>query len=472
MSTSKVDVPPCQAVAIRDPNYADRMCRLCGGSMLHRMAEKDVDADTRRKKIVKMAPHRLICEECCYNMWKNHGSSASIKKFFGATKEILHAQASLHQIGDLMVAEGGDKTRNFCFSPINLTQTLSLLNDFGGPEVRKEIGSLVPWAGTYEYARDLADYPDRYATFLFSKENLDEAVVNPVIKKFTTTWQRAHFPSVSEANALIAERTHGEIKNIIPQNAFDSADLMAVIVSTLYFNCKWFSPIFKEQETKPTTFYNADSTMCQCKMMHAKASLPFYDEDDLVGVVIPLKTDIPNPNKGNGEFDRSQFDNTIQHLSAVFIQDRSKFNKDKNDLTSLSSVSLDKFYKVVREASPGDDGEINFYLPRFEVKPNTHNMIGPLKKANCGAMFGANCKNPLPTLCSGGAFVSMFIHAAMLRIDENGAVGAAASVVLASRCFRRRGPPTIRFDRPFFACIYDTDTGDQLISARVNNLSS
>jgi serpin B len=109
---------------------------------------------------------------------------------------------------------------------------------------------------------------------------------------------------------------------------------------------------------------------------------------------------------------------------------------------------------------------VDLHLPRFRAETTT-DLEEPLRALGVAAIF-----DPVPRLVGvvdGAALrVARAFHAAVLRVDEQGVEGAAATALIARAVAYLRLPEVeMRVDRPFALLVTDQETGVILFAARV-----
>ena len=108
---------------------------------------------------------------------------------------------------------------------------------------------------------------------------------------------------------------------------------------------------------------------------------------------------------------------------------------------------------------------VNLHLPRFRVSWAT-GLLAPLQALGIGHIFDRAALGGVVVeeqLNVSGAF-----HAAVLRVDESGVEGAAATAVVGRAvAFRQLPEIEVRVDRPFFFLVTHRDTAAVLFLAYV-----
>ena len=110
---------------------------------------------------------------------------------------------------------------------------------------------------------------------------------------------------------------------------------------------------------------------------------------------------------------------------------------------------------------------VNLALPRFKAEWGAHSLVPALKALGVAHPFNGS-----------GGFLGMsddpelhisdVVHKALIEVNEEGTVAAAATAVIMMT--RSLGPPPLRltFDRPFLMLVVHTPTGLPMFMGRFN----
>jgi serpin B len=108
---------------------------------------------------------------------------------------------------------------------------------------------------------------------------------------------------------------------------------------------------------------------------------------------------------------------------------------------------------------------IELHLPKFEASASV-GLDRPLRDLGVRTLFtnAADLSGLAP-----GLRVSAVLHQAVLRVDEAGLEGAAATAVMVAMAMavRQAEPPVVRVDRPFLVAVRHVPTGAIYFLARI-----
>ena len=215
-----------------------------------------------------------------------------------------------------------------------------------------------------------------------------------------------------------------------------------VIANAIYFKGVWDNG-FDPSQTRPAPFTLQNGSQVAVPTMTGTVNAPSSWESSLTVVEVPYKggalaMDVFMPSASSGGL--AAFESTLTPSSL------------HSALTNLGSAT-----------------QVVLSLPKFSF--TTHVELGPVL-AGMGITDAFN-----PTLANfsemDGAMdlsVHSVVHEALVEVDEQGTVAAAATAVsTCSICASVSEPEMIRIDQPFLFLIRDTRTGSILFMGHVTN---
>jgi serine protease inhibitor len=234
-------------------------------------------------------------------------------------------------------------------------------------------------------------------------------------------------------NADVARTTRGLIKEILPEGSITSDD-RAVIVNALYLLAGWIDR-FDTARTSDEPFHAPSGQRDVPTMRGGREAAYAHDAWEYLALPLwrDLKAEILLPPAGTAAND------VVQGL----------------DDTLLGELRRQ-----------GTDHRVDIHLPRFRVDRWT-DLIPALEALGVHRIFhepvltGIVVEESL--LYIAGAF-----HAAVLRVDERGIEGAAATaMVVRGIAYRQLPVVEMRVDRPFFLLVTHRETGAVIFLAYV-----
>jgi serpin B len=262
---------------------------------------------------------------------------------------------------------------------------------------------------------------------------------------------RADFKNDSAgARKAINERgrvhTFGRIPELLgPQDL--SKETRLVLFNTAFFRARWLFE-FNDAVTKPKPFFRADGSKFDTPMMFQESSFPYYQGAGFQMIAMPYM-------QGETEM-------------LVILPDA------RNGLPQLekglSAADLTKWRTAMQD---GQRPEVELSFPKFTRKQRQY-FEGPLKKLGFETAFDitrADMSRMVVESQSEPVFLSKLVHEAVIEIDEEGTVAAAATALegavgAAAEMGAPPKPKIFNADHPFLFLIRDARTGLILFMGR------
>ncbi|MDE6693384.1 MAG: hypothetical protein K2K05_08365 [Muribaculaceae bacterium] len=353
---------------------------------------------------------------------------------------------------------------NVCVSPFSVGSVLAMIANGGTGTGRDEILSLL---GFEESESGLNALNTHYQTLLSNLPNIEEDIsckftnslwcdptLHPINESFMQTISGHYYagkvdfaPGGESGKAAINEFVSKNTNGLIREFLSSPLDIDLAFLNTSYFKAGWTYPFFKDKTSKED-FHDIDYKKQKTDFMVNRAILEYAQTED--------GTEAVRLNYGN----KRQFSMTLILPT-----------------TLINHVALDEVLTTenVRQINSNfKHMDMKVKLPKFDVGLNNPNTIDILREMG------------LEQVCTGKAFFSMisenkpfflkcFVHAAKLKVDEEGTEGAAAS--LGGMDYASPGdeipqkPLEIVFNRPFIFYIQENTTGSILFIGSVKTFS-
>jgi serpin B len=238
-------------------------------------------------------------------------------------------------------------------------------------------------------------------------------------------------PARQEINRWVSQQTQGKIPELLSPQMVDSRTLL-VLTNAIYFQGSW-SRSFDPADTRQEPFVGSDGTRSLCWIMKRSDAFLFAELEQVQVLEMPyvgglsMVLILPPGNGGLSALER-KLDATLW----------------RQWMQSLSLESV-----LVR-------------LPRFTLEgefqlPQTLRELGMQRVFSGEAEMGAMTNSVEP------AFVSECIHKAVVEVNEQGTVAAAATAVSMTRGLHR----SFEADHPFLFVIWDRSSESILFMGRV-----
>ena len=354
----------------------------------------------------------------------------------------------------LFGVDNKNNTSNSLISPLSLTMCLSMAANGASEEVRDEIvnnflsngGSLDELNTLNQYLAEALVDVDNSSTLTLANSawvDKDYKILSPFadsIKGFyNAESSELDFSSpkaVDKINGWVSETTNGLIPTIFD---FLSSDTKFLLINTMYFNGKWFSPFMKELTNK-SVFNNEDGNAVEVEFMNQIGWLDYVITSDYSVAQLPY---------GNRAFS----------FYAVLPAEGQSL-----ELTS------EKWSNLKKEM---DGGKVVISMPKFETRYEVKDIEEKMENVGISKLFntpGALVNTVSPEFPTGKV---KMIHKTVFKVDESGAEGAGLTgiglVETASGEEVSSKTPEIILNRPFIYIVEEQSTGAILFIGAVRN---
>jgi serine protease inhibitor len=342
-----------------------------------------------------------------------------------------------------------DGRQNACWSPYSVASALGLvalgangltrdelllllLGDKSGDP--RELGRLFSEAARI----DDADAVLAVANRLWADERISirESYVDELVRWPSGSVEHAPFRSDPDKarkliNREVAEITRRLIPELVPEGAI-RRDTVAALVNALYLKCAWRNK-FDENATRPRPFHAPGGTI-EVPTMELTETVGYAATDGWQVVSLPA----------------------VGGTRAVVLL-------PDTDLTaaepSLDAGSLARLLDAPRPV------KVRLRLPKVDVRTQTE-LTPALNQLGVRAMFSDDAD--LSGISPDPLAVQAVLHESVLKVDEQGFEGAAATAVM----FRLTSidmtqPLAVDVDRPFLLLVQHTETGMIYFATRV-----
>ena len=352
------------------------------------------------------------------------------------------------------------ENENLVCSPWGVACVLGMLYAGASDEAAAEIDAVFDFSKMSQTQTDfLMDIPKSFQTGRPSEHNGELIAANscwlhrdfdvlPEYKSDITKQYRAAIETldfnnprqtVKRINQWCAEKTKNLIPSIVTPEDFDPAlQQQLVLLNTVYFSGKWLFP-FSKQATEKAPFHLADGNTMQTNMMAKSYLFDYHAGKNYEAVRLPYRNNasmiviLPNENR------------TLAEMEA-----------------KLDGAALELICKNLKLRK----GTVK--IPRFEFISGD-SLIATLQQLGINDIFSGE-KQPLSKInVKGPLYVTIMRQMAMIKVDEEGTIAAAATMGGGGY---GGGDPRMPFeftaDRPFLFVIRENTTGAVLFIGRVH----
>ncbi|MDR2042090.1 MAG: serpin family protein [Tannerella sp.] len=344
---------------------------------------------------------------------------------------------------------------NLLLSPLSLSLALGMLNNGAGGQTQEEIQTALGYGdvtrdevnGYFRKITDALQELDTYVRFE-SANSIWIAEELPVLEAFKEV-NRTYFDAdvldfdlydpastVKRINGWCSEKTQGLIPKLLDDL---DQEVVMYLLNALYFKGSWTLP-FDKSLTEETPFSNLNGSTANRPTMKQIAPLKYAKTETFEIVELPY---------GNAAFDMTLL------LPATGVSVASI-------LETLDAAAWDDALLKLVQTS------IDIRLPRFKVEYG-RTLNGDLKTLGMTSMFGAEADF---SLIADSLYVSKVLQKTSLEVNEEGAEGAAATVIEMKDIMPLEPiqPYVLEFNRPFAYFIKEKSTGSIVFAGIIQNL--
>ena len=374
--------------------------------------------------------------------------------------------------GKAKAVPGGD---NLIFSPFSISSAAGMAYAGARGETEKQIAKVMHFdanqttvhAGFRELTARLREAGNRghnqlnlantlwvQREYEVKKSFLDRLELNYGAAPRQADFIRGSERARGEINRWAAKETRGKINEVVGPGSVDATTRL-VLVNAVYFRGFWSSK-FDKEATKDHDFTLADGRKIQTATMYQENNFRYAETEDLQALVLPYEETgfsmmilLPKGEKG------------LEHLEGLLSRDRLRQWELLLERARVQ-VHLPRFSMRRHLRLNGILADLG--VPdAFRLKVADFSGIAEVGPGGVGDAEGGGRREPL--------YIQQFEHEALVEVDEEGTVAAAATGISIG-C---SAPPpnfpkrVFRADHPFVFLIQDDRSGSILFMGRVMN---
>ena len=229
-------------------------------------------------------------------------------------------------------------------------------------------------------------------------------------------------------NSWVAQHTKDKIKELLKPGQLDATTEM-VLTNALYFKGGWQTPFDKTLTTKAS--FQTGTTSMAVPMMAQTSTFGYYECPDFQAVCLDYK-------------DSSLF-------MTILVPRKVDGWRALRDQLTADSLQM---------ALTGPEEKVTLQLPRFQARSNL-DVIPALRTLGIDKVFNSADLSGIAQ----GLRVSDAVHEAVVEVNEEGTVAAAATAVITTRSMSHH--KQVVADHPFLFTISDGRTGAILFVGQV-----
>lgn len=347
-----------------------------------------------------------------------------------------------------------DLGRNACWSPFSVASALGLVAQGARGLTRDELavlllgdkngdfaqlGATLARAGVLDPHRDGEDEPViAVANTMWTDASIE------VLASFVDELGRWSSGKVREApfrlspgqaremiNVDVAKTTRDLIPELLPDDAIGE-DTRAALVNALYLKCSWRYP-FTDGATTPLPFHTPRG-VTDVATMTLSERIGYAARDGWQVITLPA----------------------IGGVDATVLLPAGDLASAERDLDADALAAL---------LDAPKNEQVNLRLPKLDVAMNAE-LTAPLNQLGVRAVFTDSAD--LTGISQTALAVQAVLHEAVVKLDEHGLEGAAATAVMMRLASMPTGAPVeVHVDRPFLLVVRHRKTGVVYFLARV-----
>lgn len=347
-----------------------------------------------------------------------------------------------------------DLTANACWSPFSVASALGLLAQGAHGLTRDELavllvgeksgdigalGALLKRAGVLAPPRGNEDEPViAVANTLWTDESVE--ILAPFVEELgrwssgsvkAASFRQAPEQSRELINLDVAKTTRDLIRELLPPDAI-TPDTVSALVNALYLKCAWRYR-FVEGATTPLPFHTPAGPV-HVRTMTLSEQIGYAATDGWQVVRLPA----------------------IGGVEAVVLLPDGDLASVEPDLDADLLASL---------LDAPRNQQVNLWLPRLDVRTKAE-LTTPLERLGVHTVFTDSAD--LSGITAARIAVQRVLHESVLKIDEQGLEGAAATAMMMRMVSMPIGRPVeVRVNRPFLLVVRHQETGVVYFLARV-----
>ena len=351
-----------------------------------------------------------------------------------------------------------DKNQNFMFSPICLTEALSMIYVGAKGETRNELNKFLGFENISQ--NDVCNAFKMLNTSRLLRDKKTTAKVSnslwvdkkiPVVNLYqqrclnyfgakTNIVNLSSVDAMERMNSWVNEQTKGGIKKVLNEPL--SSDCAMALLNTLYFNGSW-SVMFDKDCTRKDTFTAANGAKEIVDMMNMDETEFRYRWKD--------KFSVAEFEYGNGTF---CMDVILPHEGVMLDE-------------CLENMTYSKFKNLIKNLIKIEIQELS--MPRMNLKCDVE-LLNIMKNMGLERIFSRNDAELNGITVTEKTYVSEIMQSSLLKVNEGGTIVTSSNMVDFITLDIVEEPIEFKMNRPFAYFIRDRKSGAILFMGRVATL--
>jgi serpin B len=363
----------------------------------------------------------------------------------------------LHILQQMSAKEKGDGN-NLLISPYSIAAAIGMAYNGSVGETRQEMAEVMGWSGL-EMERVNASQAALQQLLTHPGNGIEIGIANsmwmkdgiPVEETYKTTIQQAYEAEIrtlngqptqakEEINQWVKQHTEGMIPNLMQEPPEKEA--LMILVNAIAFDGNWMDE-FDPKYTTDDEFKLANGKALSVPMMHQTKQFQYSENEDWQAVRLPY---------GDGQM----------HLLIVLPQEGRTLDEVQQQLLDAPKrLDAGSEYRLVELS-----------LPRFRAEYGV-NLRETLQQMGMEMAFDPYAANFTKMISPGPnlqAYIGQIQHRAVMEVNEQGTVAAAATMVgMEAGSAPPTDPVKMNVNRPFMLAVVDEATDAWVFAGSLYN---
>lgn len=363
----------------------------------------------------------------------------------------------LHILQQMSAKEKGDGN-NLLISPYSIAAVIGMAYNGSVGETRQEMAEVMGWSGL-EMERVNASQAALQQLLTHPGNGIEIGIANsmwmkdgiPVEETYKTTIQQTYEAELrtlngqpaqakEEINQWVKQHTEGMIPNLMQEPPEKEA--LMILVNAIAFDGNWMDE-FDPEYTTDDEFKLANGKALSVPMMHQKKQFQYSENKDWQAVRLPY---------GEGQM----------HLLVVLPREGRTLDQVQQQLLDAPKrLDAGSEYRLVELS-----------LPRFRAEYGV-NLRETLQQMGMEMAFDPYAANFTGMISPGPnlqAYIGQIQHRAVMEVNEQGTVAAAATMVgMAAGSAPPTDPVKMNVNRPFMVAVVDEATDAWVFAGSIYN---
>ncbi|MDN4601186.1 serpin family protein [Paenibacillus sp. F6_3S_P_1C] len=363
----------------------------------------------------------------------------------------------LHILQQMSAKEKGDGN-NLLISPYSIAAAIGMAYNGSVGETRQEMAEVMGWSGL-EMERVNASQAALQQLLTHPGNGIEIGIANsmwmkdgiPVEETYKTTIQQTYEAELrtlngqptqakEEINQWVKQHTEGMILNLMQEPPEKEA--LMILVNAIAFDGNWMDE-FDPEYTTDDEFKLANGKALSVPMMHQKKQFQYSENKDWQAVRLPY---------GEGQM----------HLLVVLP-------REGRTLDQVQQQLLDAPKRIDRGS---EYSLVDLSLPRFRAEYGV-NLRETLQQLGMEMAFDPYAANFTEMISPGPnlqAYIGQIQHRAVMEVNEQGTVAAAATMVgMEAGSAPPTDPVKMNVNRPFMIAVVDESTDAWVFAGSIYN---